>query len=115
MKTIHVASAYVLDDLGGLHTLLTPLFSPGFSTDTLWFAGTGLGILFLGFFNLAVIRASTRATLNLCLAANIIGTLCGILIVVAMHALQAFLALLAFLAAVLGVTYSIKSIPEETK
>jgi hypothetical protein len=41
--------------------------------------------------------------------------LCGILIVVAMPALQAFLALLAFLAEVLGVTYSINSIPEETK
>lgn len=67
MKTIHVACAYVLANLGVLHTMLTPLFSPGFSTDTLWFAGTGLGILFLGLFNLAVIRTSRRATLNLSL------------------------------------------------
>jgi hypothetical protein len=103
MVTLHKVSSYVLLALGILHTALTPLFSPGFTTDALWFAGTGLGLLFLGLFNLAVLRASGRAALNLCLAANIIGAIYGVLTVALLLAPQAFLALLAFLGATIGV------------
>lgn len=100
MKTIHKVSTWVLIGLGIGHTVLTPLFYPSLTEDSLWFAGTGLGLLFLGLFNLAMLRASIAS--NLCLGANIIGSVFGVLIVVVMPAPQAILALLAFLGAVIG-------------
>jgi hypothetical protein len=112
MKTIHNISAWIRVGPGVLHPLLTPLFSPGFTTDALWFPGTGLGILFLGLFNLAVLRMPVVS--NLCLVANLIGSVYGILIVIILPAPQAFLALLAFLGAMVGAIVSRKSILEES-
>lgn len=100
MKTVHKVSAWVLTGLGILHTVLTPLFYSGLTEDTLWFAGTGLGLLFLGLFNLAMLSA--QAVHELCLAANILGCVFGILIVIVMPAPQALLALLAFLGVTVG-------------
>lgn len=100
MKTIHKVSAWALIGLGILHTSLTPLFYSAFDIDALWFAGTGLGILFLGLFNLAVLKASV--SFNLCLIANLIGSVYGVLIVIVLPEPQAFLALLAFLGGTLG-------------
>ena len=113
MKTVHKVSAWVLVGLGILHTALTPLFSPGFTIDALWFAGTGLGILFLGLFNLAMLRMPVASTL--CLIANLIGSVYGILIVIVLPVPQAFLALLAFLGAMIGSIDSRKLILEESK
>ena len=115
MKAIYKASLWTLIGLGILHTLLTPLFYPGFTIDALWFAGTGLGLLFLGLFNLAVLKSGAQAALNLCLIANIIGSLYGILIVIILPEPQAFLALLAFLGATIGLIFAKKSILEEIK
>ncbi len=113
MKTVHKVSAWVLIGLGILHTALTPLFSPGFTTDALWFAGTGLGFLFLGLFNLATLRAPMA--INLCVIANIIGSVYGILIVIILPAPQAFLALLTLLGAAIGTIFSKKPILAEVK
>ncbi|HMB24097.1 MAG TPA: hypothetical protein VKP08_14740 [Anaerolineales bacterium] len=104
MKTIYKASAWVLTGLGILHTVLTPLFYSSLTEDALWFAGTGLGLLFLGLFNLAMLRAP--AAHELCLAANILGSVFGILIVVVMPAPQALLALLAFLGVTVGCVFA---------
>jgi hypothetical protein len=100
MNIVHKVSAWTLIGLGILHTSLTPLFYSGFTVDALWFAGTGLGILFLGSFNLAILRAHVLRTL--CLIANLIGSVYGILIVIVLPEPQAFLALLAFLGATIG-------------
>ncbi len=115
MKAIYKASLWTLIGLGILHTLLTPLFYSGFTTDALWFAGTGLGLLFLGLFNLAVLKSGAQAALNLCLIANIIGSLYGILIVIILPEPQAFLALLAFLGVTLGLSFAKQSVLEEIK
>lgn len=100
MKIVHKVSAWTLIGLGILHASLTPLFYSGFNIDALWFAGTGLGILFLGLFNLATLRA--HLSRNLCLIANVIGSAYGILIVIILPEPQAFLALLAFLGSTIG-------------
>ncbi len=115
METIHKVSTWTLIALGVLHTLLTPLFYPGFTIAALWFAGTGLGILFLGLFNLMVLWAPARQALNLCLSANLIGCVYGILIVILLPEPQAFLALVAFLGAAIGIATSRKSMLEEIK
>lgn len=115
MKTIYKASLWTLIGLGILHTLLTPLFYPGFTIDALWFAGTGLGLLFVGLFNLAVLKSGAQAVLDLCLIANIIGVVYGILVVIILPEPQVFLALLGFLGATIGLIFAKKSILEEIK
>jgi len=115
MKTIHKVSAWALVGLGSIHILLTPLFYSGFTIDALWFAGTGLGTLFLGLLNLAVLHAPARAALDLCLLANIIGSVYGILIVIILPEPQALLALWAFLGATLGLVSARKFILQEIK
>lgn len=115
MKAIYKASVWTLIGLGILHTLLTPLFYSAFTIDALWFAGTGLGLLFLGLFNLAVLKPGVQAALNLCLTANIIGFVYSILLVIILPEPQVFLALLGFLGATLGLSFAKKSILEEIK
>jgi len=115
VKTVYQASVWALIGLGILHTLLTPLFYSSFSGDALWFAGTGVGLLFLGLFNLTVLRAPERVAFHLCLPANIIGFVYGILIVIVLPEPQAFLALLAFLGVTIGLISARKSIFEEVK
>lgn len=102
MKTVHKVSAWVLVVLGIGHTLLTPLFYPGFTEAALWFAGSGLGLLFLGLLNLIVIMSASRAILNLCLITNLIGSVYTILVAVTLPVPQAFLAILASIGAAMG-------------
>jgi hypothetical protein len=95
MKVFYSISAYVLVALGTGHTLLTPVFYPDFSADALWFAGTGLALLFLGLFNIATLQNSIPTLLNLCVIANLIGLIFLALVTVAVPEIQAFIALLA--------------------
>jgi len=88
--------------LGIAHTALTPLFYAGLSPDALWFAGTGLALIFLGLLNVAAERVFEPWILNLCIAANLIGCVYGMLLVVALPAAQAFAALAIFLAVAVG-------------
>ena len=95
MKTLHLISAYVLIALGTGHTLLTPIFYPGFSADALWFAGTGLALLFLGLLNIAAQQNPITILLNLCVIANLMGLVFLALVTFAVPEFQAFVALLA--------------------
>ena len=52
MKTVYKISSWVILVLGVGHISATPAFSPGFTADALWFAGTGLALVFLGFISL---------------------------------------------------------------
>jgi hypothetical protein len=61
MKIVHRISAYILVGLGLIHTLATPFFYSGFTEDALWFAATGLGLIFLALLNLEVIQNPTPA------------------------------------------------------
>jgi hypothetical protein len=102
MKTIYSISAYLLVALGTGHTLLTPVFYPGFSADALWFAGTGLSLLFLGVLNIVAERLPDRGLHNLCVVANLIGTTFLILVTVTVPEFQAFMATLAAIIATAG-------------
>lgn len=115
MKTVHKVSAWTLVVLGTGHTLLTPIFSPGFDTDALWFAGSGLGLLFLGLLNLTVLMSAARATLNLCLIANLMGFVYTTLVAVTLPVPQAFLAILASLGVMIGCISARKSILAEIR
>ena len=107
MTTVHKVSAYALLALGILHTALTPLFYQQFDVDTLWFAGTGLGLIFLALLNLVALRSPIRIVRSICLAANLIGLVYGILIVIVLPEPQSFLALLSYLIVTVGSIFSL--------
>jgi hypothetical protein len=85
---------YALIALGTVHALGTRVFYDGLSPGAIWFAGTGLSLVFLGILNLvATAAASSRAWL-LCRIANLIGAAFGLLAVLAVPEPQAYLGLL---------------------
>lgn len=83
LSTLHKISSSLLIALGTVHAALTPMFYGRFSLNALWFAGSGLTMIFLGFLNIAMRRAAGRDRLVqiLCYAANLITTIFGVLLV----------------------------------
>jgi hypothetical protein len=106
MKLFYRISAYLLL-IGVLHTALTPLFYDRFSPDALWFAGTGLALVYLSLLNIVAERRREGWMLKLCTAANLAGLIYGALIVFALPEIQAFISLFIFLAVTIGSTYAL--------
>lgn len=102
MRLFYKITAYSLSLLGVVHTVLTPLFYDRLSPDALWFAGTGLALAFLGLLNLVAERAWQAWAINICVAANVVSCIYGILIVVALPEIQAFVAAIVFIAIVIA-------------
>jgi hypothetical protein len=101
LNTIHKIVAGLAVALGLVHSALTIEIGT-FDIDALWFAGSGLAIIFAGFLNLAFIRTSPKDLLVrwLCIIADFTLT---ILFVVAfftvLHEPQVVLGSLVFAAA----------------
>jgi hypothetical protein len=83
LNTVHKVSAWLLVALGAVHTALTPMFYGRFTLGALWFAGSGLAMLFLGFLNITFSRAAGRDRLVrvLCHIANLLCTAFSMMIV----------------------------------
>ena len=83
LNAVHKISAWLLVALGTVHTALTPLFYGRFTLGALWFAGSGLAMIFLGFLNITFGRAVGRDRLVrvLCYIANLLCTVFGIMFV----------------------------------
>jgi len=96
VRLFYRITAYSLS-LGVIHTALTPLFYDQFSPDALWFAGTGLALVFLGLLNLMAERVWEVWALNICIAANLIGCVYGILVAIALPEIQAYIAVIIFI------------------
>jgi isochorismate pyruvate lyase len=60
LKRIDLALALALLLLGVAHTALTPYFYRGFTLDALWFAGTGLSLIFAALLHL--VRRDSEST-----------------------------------------------------
>jgi sulfite exporter TauE/SafE len=103
MKRIHQIASYGFV-LGLIHTGLTPLFYDHLSEDTLWFAMTGVSLIYLGLLNLAAGRVWQAWFFDICIAANLIMLVFNIitLTVLPATAIQAYLALLITLAVTAG-------------
>ena len=95
IRKLHQASAWLLVALGVVHTSLTPVFYDEFSADPMWFAGTGLAMSLIGILNITLSRSAgdDRLVTMLCHIANIIFTLFGLAIVLAVPQPQAYLGL----------------------
>ena len=63
MKSLYRSSTIVLLLLGIGHTLMTPVFYPEFTEEFLWFAGTGLGLLYLALLNIAALMLTAAELL----------------------------------------------------
>lgn len=83
LKTLHKISSALLAALGVVHTALAPLFYGRFSHNALWFAGSGLAMIFVGLLNLTLGRDVGRDRLVriYCYAANLLTLIFGLLIV----------------------------------
>jgi hypothetical protein len=95
MKKLYSISTGIILFLGVGHTLLTPMFYPSFSVDALWFAGTGLALLFLGMLNWIAIRANLSWIYNFAIPANVIGGVFVTAVAVSVPEFQAILAAIA--------------------
>ena len=83
--------------LGSVHTVLTPLFYKTFDLDALWFAGTGLAFVFLGFINFTRIRTSELVNTLLCLFGNVLALIFCICFVTKLAEPQAYISLFVLL------------------
>ncbi len=101
MRRFYRITAYLLL-IGVIHTALTPVFYDKFSPDALWFAGTGLALIFLSLLNIMAERLYLPWMLNLCVAANLLSCVYILLVVIALPEIQAFAALLIVLAVAIG-------------
>ena len=88
-------AAYLLM-LGIIHSALTPVFYKSFSTDALWFFGTGLALVFLSLLNIAASRLLVSWLLKMTLIANFIGTIFSVAMVLVLRAPQAYIGLSFF-------------------
>ena len=102
MKKFYSIFSYLLILLGVIHIAFTPVFVSTFSPSAVWFAAGGLALVFLGILNLIAIQAAKRLTFSICLIANLIGIVYGILIVIAVTEPHAFAALVIIIIVTLG-------------
>jgi hypothetical protein len=73
MRTLDKIAIAIVLFLGTGHVALTPVFAPGLNEATLWFSGSGLALVFVGFLNLCrlLAPADARHVFLLCKVANI--------------------------------------------
>lgn len=83
MKTIHKVSIWIILILSVGHTLVaTPaVYAPEFTAEALWFAGAGLGWIFLSFFNIVIIQTPNSTGLTLCILANALASIYCFLVI----------------------------------
>lgn len=96
-KKIDDIATILLIILGFIHIILTPIFYKTFDLDSLWFAGTGLAFLFLGFINIFRIRTTEMFIKKLCSLGNAMAFVYCILIVLKLSEPQAFVSLIVLL------------------
>jgi uncharacterized membrane protein len=83
LKTVHTISSYLLVGLGIVHAAMTPVFYGRLSPSALWFAGSGLAMIFVGFLNVAFSRNAGRDKVvrAFCYIANLLTVVFGAMIV----------------------------------
>lgn len=67
----HTILSYIIILLGTIHIIFVfPIVQ--FNTDTLWFIGTGMAIIFAGLINLIAIKFPEKFISNICMLTNFI-------------------------------------------
>ena len=102
MKRLYKLSAYLLILYGIIHVAFTPVFFGRFGLEVMWFAGTGLGFVFLGNLNLVAILTKRLSLYTMIISSNLLGLLIMIVIVSMLHSIQAYIGLGITLLALTG-------------
>jgi len=105
MRIAYKAAAYLLVLLGIVHIALTPMFFRQFGLDVLWFAGTGLGLVFLGNLNLIVMLSRRTGFYMMAVTSNIMALLLMILIITMNPSFQAWIGFALVLLLILTSVY----------
>ncbi|MFQ3596894.1 MAG: hypothetical protein SNJ55_09195 [Chloroherpetonaceae bacterium] len=93
MNKIDKVSVLALTFLGFTQLVLTPIFHDALTQDAVWFFGSGLALVFLGFLNLARRLSQHKSILVMSAIANTIGVLFTMGIVAVYTVPQAVIAL----------------------
>lgn len=91
MRIVYRISAYLMVLLGIAYIVLCPFFFPQFGLDVLWFAGTGLGFIFLGNLNLVVMLSNRSGFYMMAITSNIMALLLSVMILSINPAAQSYL------------------------
>jgi hypothetical protein len=102
MKRFYSISSYALAVLGLIHTAMTPVFYPSLSLNAVWFAGTGISLIFLAGLNLASLRARMAAIRRITMLCNSIFTVFCIMIIIMLPEPQSYIAILLAIAVLIG-------------
>jgi len=105
MKLMYKISALLLILSGLLQIAFTPVFFSHFGLNVLWFAGTGLGFVFLGNLNLVVLLSEKLNYYTMILSSNILGLMFTIIALTVLNSIQAYIALVIMLLVVTGSVY----------
>ena len=75
MRILYKITTYLILALGVLHLCMTPVLFPGFTSAALWFAGGGVMIVFISFFNFLLLsdNGKERLVRVFCNIANLVG------------------------------------------
>jgi hypothetical protein len=92
MKKLYIIICILYCILGIIHAALTPVFYKLNSLEALWFAGTGLSLVFLGLLNISAIRSNNKLIFDLCIFANIISAVYKTFLTIKICEPQAFIA-----------------------
>lgn len=105
MKLMYKIASLLLILSGLLQIAFTPLFFSHFGLDVLWFAGSGLGFVFLGNLNLIVMLSQKLNYYTMILSSNVLGLMFTIIVLTVLNSIQAYIALLIMLLVVIGSIY----------
>ncbi len=107
-KKLHAASAVLFVALGVVHTLFTFTFATALTQRAVWFAGSGLAMIFAGFLNIARARSakSDKVVRALCHTANALLVVFGVLAAVAVNEPQAYVGI-ALIIVMAATTYKL--------
>jgi hypothetical protein len=115
MRIVYKIFAYLVVLLGIAYIVLTPFFFRQFGMDVLWFAGTGLGFIFLGNLNLVVMLSNRSGFYMMAITSNIMALLLTVLILSANAAAQSYLSLaIVLVLAIASVNQYIRTLKPET-
>lgn len=88
MQKVYAISSWLIILLGVGHTIMTPVFYHQLTLDALWFAGTGLALIFLGILNVFAIKTAITIINTVCICANLLVTIYFFLILLAFPKLE---------------------------
>ena len=95
LRKIDTVATAVVILLGLGHLAFTPIFAPGLNERTVWFAGSGLALLYLGFLNWARLLLVAPRLRQLCVVANHVTLVWTVLVLLVLPVPQAGVATLA--------------------